>query len=70
MEVLKFSNEDYDIIIRSRDISYSWERFKGRIHYSRQHKKENEEIKLPEQYCRYTSKEEGNLFIFTTKPTF
>ena len=61
MEVLKFSNEDYDIIIRTRDIKYSWKRFKGRIHYSKQYDKD---IKNPENYCRYTSKDEGSLTLY------
>ena len=30
IEVLRYIHSDYEVIIRTQDISYSWERFKGR----------------------------------------
>ena len=49
-EVLRFTHPDYEVIVRTQDIGYSWERFKGRINYSR---RENPMIEAPEAYCRY-----------------
>lgn len=34
-EVLRFVHPDYEVIVRTQDISYSWKRFKGRINYTR-----------------------------------
>ena len=53
-EVLRFIHPDYEVIVRTQDISYSWERFRGRINYS---KRNNPDIDAPEAYCRYTSKD-------------
>ena len=58
MEVLRYIHPDYDVIVRTQDISYSWERFKGRINYSRT---QNPEVDAPEKYCRYTSSDECRL---------
>ena len=35
MEALRFEHQDgdYQVIVRSEDLSYAWERFKGRIDY-------------------------------------
>ena len=30
-EVLRFTHPDYEVIVRTQDIGYSWERCKGRI---------------------------------------
>lgn len=60
-EVLRFIHPDYEVIVRTQDISYSWERFKGRINYSRM---ENSNIDAPEAYCRYTSKDECKLCLY------
>ena len=60
-EVLKYSNEDYEIVVRTQDISYSWQKFKGRINYSR---RDNPDIVAPEKYCRYAAKEECELQLF------
>lgn len=60
-EVLRFIHPDYEVIVRTQDISYSWERFKGRINYSRM---ENPNIDAPEAYCRYTSKDECKLCLY------
>lgn len=61
-EVLRFIHPDYEVIVRTQDISYSWERFKGRINYSR---RDNPNIDAPEAYCRYTSKYECKLCLYS-----
>ena len=61
-EVLRFTHPDYEVIVRTQDICYSWERFKGRINYSR---RDNPTIDAPEAYCRYTSKEECELCLYS-----
>jgi hypothetical protein len=61
-EVLRFIHPDYEVIVRTQDISYSWERFKGRINYSR---RDNPNINAPEAYCRYTSKDECELCLYS-----
>ncbi len=60
-EVLKYSNSDYDIVVRTQDISYSWERFKGRINYTR---RSNPEVDAPDKYCRYATKDECELRLY------
>ena len=61
-EVLRFIHPDYEVIVRTQDISYSWERFRGRIKYSR---RDNPNIDAPEAYCRYTSKDECKLCLYS-----
>lgn len=61
-EVLRFVHADYEVIVRTQDISYSWERFKGRINYTR---RDNPGIDAPEAYCRYTSKDECKLCLYS-----
>lgn len=61
-EVLRFIHPDYEVIVRTQDISYSWKRFKGRINYSR---RDNPDIDAPETYCRYTSKDECELRLYS-----
>ena len=61
-EVLRFIHTDYEVIVRTQDISYSWERFKGRINYTRRN---NPNIDAPEAYCRYTSKDECKLCLYS-----
>ena len=60
--VLRFRHPDYEVMVRTQDITYSWERFKGRINYSR---RENPMIDAPEAYCRYTSKDECELCLYS-----
>ncbi len=60
-EVLRFVHPDYEVIVRTRDISYSWERFEGRIDYTR---KTNPELVEPDKYCRYTSKDSCKLCLY------
>ena len=50
-EVLRFVHPDYEVIVRTQDISYSWERFEGRINHTRI---TNPELVEPDKYCRYT----------------
>ena len=59
---LRFKHPDYEVMVRTQDITYSWERFKGRINYSR---RENPMIDAPEAYCRYTSKDECELCLYS-----
>lgn len=61
-EVLRFVHPDYEVIVRTLDIGYSWERFKGRINYAR---RDNPDIDAPESYCRYTSKDEYRLCLYS-----
>ena len=60
--VLRFKHPDYEVMVRTQDITYSWERFKERINYSR---RENPMIDAPEAYCRYTSKDECELCLYS-----
>ena len=60
-EVLRYIHQDYEVIVRTQDITYSWQRFKGRINYAQ---KSNMEIDAPEKYCRYTAKDECKLRLF------
>ena len=61
-EVLRYRHPDYEIIVRTQDIRYSWEKFKGRINYTR---KTNKSVDVPEEYCRYTSKDECALCLYS-----
>lgn len=60
-EVLRFVHPDYEVIVRTQDISYSWKQFKGRINYTR---KTNPELVEPDKYCRYTSKDSCKLCLY------
>lgn len=58
-EVLRYRHPDYEIIVRTQDIRYSWEKFKGRINYT------NPDKDAPKKYCRYTSKDECALCLYS-----
>lgn len=60
-EVLRFVHPDYEVIVRTQDISYSWKRFKGRIKHTRI---TNPELVEPDKYCRYTSKDSCKLCLY------
>lgn len=60
--VLRFRHPDYEVMVRTQDITYSWKRFEGRINYSR---KKNPMIDAPDAYCRYTSKDECELCLYS-----
>ena len=61
--VLRFRHTggDYEVVIRTQDIAHSWQRFRGRINYSRL---ANPAIDTPEEYCRYTAKDECVLSLY------
>ena len=61
-EVLRYIHPDYEVIVRTQDIGYSWKRFKGRINHTRIG---NPEIEEPDKYCRYTSKDECRLCLYS-----
>ncbi len=56
MEALRFEHQhgDYQVIVRSEDLSYAWERFKGRIDRQTDPKPESD-VPYEERYCRYAS---------------
>ena len=60
-EVLRFVHPDYEVIVRTQDISYSWKRFEGRINHTRN---TNPELVEPDKYCRYTSKDSCKLCLY------
>ena len=60
-EVLRFVHPDYEVIVRTQDISYSWKRFEGRINHTRI---TNPELVEPDKYCRYTSKDSCKLCLY------
>ena len=60
-EVLRYIHPDYEVIVRTQDIGYSWKRFKGRINYTRI---TNPELVEPDKYCRYTSKDSCKLCLY------
>lgn len=60
-EVLRFVHPDYEVIVRTQDISYSWKQFEGRINYTRN---TNPELVEPDKYCRYTSKDSCKLCLY------
>ena len=60
-EVLRFVHPDYEVIVRTQDISYSWKRFRGRINHTRI---TNPELVEPDKYCRYTSKDSCKLCLY------
>ena len=53
-EVLRYAHTggDYEVVVRTQDIRYPWERFKGRIDYTR---RTNAAVCAPRAYCDYTS---------------
>lgn len=61
-EVLRYIHKegDYEVIVHSQDINYSWQRFKGRIDYTR---RTNPNICSPREYCEYTCQDECMLQI-------
>jgi len=61
-EVLRMKcSEDYDVIVRTQDISYAWEKFKGRIDYTR---RSNPAVAVPTAYCDYTCQDECELTLY------
>ena len=65
MEALRFEHQDgeYQVIVRSEDLSYAWERFKGRIDHENDSKPESA-MPYEERYCRYASKDTCKLYLY------
>lgn len=65
MEALRFEHQDgdYQVIVRSEDLSYAWERFKGRIDYDND-PKPNSAMPYEERYCKYSSKDICKLYLY------
>ena len=56
-EVLRLKcGEDYEVIVRTQDISYAWEKFRSRIAYTKQ--QTNPDVDAPMEYCTYSSQDE------------
>lgn len=62
-EVLRFIHPDYEVIVRTLDIGYSWERFKGRINYAR---RDNPDIDAPSHIAVIPRKTSAD-FAFTVR---
>ena len=61
-EVLRMKcGDDYEVIVRTQDINYAWEKFKGRIDYTR---RSNPTVSSPTAYCDYTCQDECELTLF------
>ncbi|MBP5540091.1 MAG: DUF2357 domain-containing protein [Bacteroidales bacterium] len=59
--VIRYEHQDFEVIVRTQDIRYSWNKFKGRINYAR---RTNSDIAAPEKYCRYTSSDDCILHLY------
>ncbi len=57
LDVLTYKHEDYEVIVRTTDdISYSWTRFKNRVHA--------DESMSAKTYCAYTSSDSCELTLY------
>ncbi len=65
MEALRFEQEsgEYQVIVRSEDLSYAWGRFKGRIDRENDPKPESG-VPYEERYCRYASSNKCKLRLY------
>ena len=61
MDVLKYTADDYDVIVRTDDISYSWKNFKGRIEYRNELSTQRSN---PREYCHYYSSDDCEISIY------
>ena len=59
---LKHTEGDYEVIVRTQDIGFSWKKFESRIRYA---KDSNPEIDAPEAYCSYKSLDECLLSLYS-----
>ena len=59
---LKHTEGDYEVIVRTQDIGFSWKKFESRIRYA---KDSNPEIDAPEAYCSYKSQDECQLKLYS-----
>ena len=53
---------DYEVIVRTQDIGFSWKKFESRIRYA---KDSNPGIDAPEAYCSYKSQDECQLDLYS-----
>ena len=53
--------DDYEVIVRTQEIGYAWEKFKGRIDYTR---RTNPKVAAPSAYCTYTCQDECHLNLY------
>lgn len=65
MEALRFEQQegDYQVIVRSEDLTYAWGRFKGRIDRENDPKPESG-VPYEERYCRYASSDACRLSLY------
>lgn len=62
-EVLRLKcGEDYEVIVRTQDISYAWEKFRARIAYTKE--QTNPDVAAPMAYCTYSSQDECELTLY------
>ena len=62
-EVLRLKcGEDYEVIVRTQDISYAWEKFRSRIAYTKE--QTNPDVAAPMAYCIYSSQDECELTLY------
>lgn len=59
---LKHTEGDYEVIVRTQDIGFSWRKFESRIRYA---KDSNPEIDAPEAYCSYKCQDECHLILYS-----
>ena len=59
---LKHKEGDYEVVVRTQDIGFSWKKFESRIRYA---KDSNPEIDVPEAYCSYKSRDECQLILYS-----
>ena len=59
---LKHTEGDYEVIVRTQDIGFSWKKFESRIRYA---KNSNPKIDSPESYCLYKSQDECQLKLYS-----
>lgn len=63
-EVLRLihTEGDYEVIVRTQDIGFSWNKFESRIRYAMN---SNSNIDAPEAYCSYKSQDECLLNLYS-----
>ena len=65
-EVLRLKcGEDYEVIVRTQDISYAWEKFRARIAYTKE--QTNPDVAAPMAYCTYSSQDECELTLYNPR---
>lgn len=64
IEVARFHNNDYDVIIKSGSIYYSWNRFKGRIDNNKDLHEPDETCPPSRRYAKYAASDECDLYLY------